>query len=153
MTAIAVTQTKGVQMDSDMEWWGYSALHGWVVLDRTVLCNAPGLKVPLEFVRASDMTVYMEPRDKWVPPHYRFATNYLKDLKADDAAAAAAELEVFKAVWPDTRGRLGVERKAAAVRIEAARLEAEQARKAGARKKKERTDQEPPAGGQAAEPT
>ncbi len=123
-------------MNSDMEWWGYSKVHGWVVLDRTVACNAPGIKVVLEFVRAKDGTVYDEQREKWVPPNYRFATNYLKDLKGDDATAAAAELDAFKAAWPEIQARIGGERQAAAAQAETRRIEHEKAQKAEAREKK-----------------
>ncbi len=129
-------------MNTEMEWWGYSTLHGWVVLDRSVACNVPGIRVPLEFVRARDMSVYTEPREKWVPPHYRFAPNYLGGLKGDEAVAAAAELEAFKALWPETQGKLEAERKAAHDRAEALRIEAEQSQKAKARSKKSATAEE-----------
>lgn len=123
-------------MNTEMEWWGYSTLHGWVVLDRSVACNAPGIKVTLEFVRARDGEAYDEPREKWETPHYRFAPNYLKELKGDDATTAAAELEAFKAAWPEIQAKIGSKRQEAAAREEERRIEREKAQKAEAREKK-----------------
>jgi hypothetical protein len=134
-------------MNTEMEWWGYSTTHGWVVLDRSIACNAPGIKVRLEFVRARDGLVYEELREKWDRPQYRFAPNYLKELKGDESTAAAAELEAFKAAWPEIQARIRAEREAAAAREEARRIEQEEAqkaeKKAGARKKKLPVVEEP----------
>ncbi len=118
------------------EWWGYSKGHGWVVLDRAVQCNAPGLKVALQFVRARDSSTYIEEREKWVPPEYRFAPNYLSGLKGDDVDQAKAELASFKSEWPQIQGRILRDSQETAERNEALRLEAEKKLKAETRKTK-----------------
>lgn len=119
-------------MDFDSEWWGYSKEHGWVVLDRRIPCNLPGARLPLEFVRSSDGNVYDEKREKWDRPHYQYAPNYLNDLKGDAAVAAAAELETFKAVWPEMQARVNQERSDTASRGERQRIERESAQDAEA---------------------
>ena len=42
------------QWDSDLQWWGYSREHGWVVLDRRIPCNMPGASMGLLFMRCRD---------------------------------------------------------------------------------------------------
>lgn len=123
-------------MDMNAEWWGYSKSRGWVVLDRTVHCNAPGLKVALQFVRASDASTYVEQRDKWVPPEYKFAPNYLKELKGDDVVKANEELAAFKLSWPQIREAILRDSQEVAERAEAQRVEDEKKQKAEARKAK-----------------
>ena len=123
-------------MDMSAEWWGYSKARGWVVLDRTVPCNAPGLKVALQFVRAADSSTYVEQRDKWVPPEYKFAPNYLKDLKGDDVARANEELAAFKSSWPKIRETILRDSQEVAERVAAQRVEDEKKQKADARKAK-----------------
>ena len=118
------------------EWWGYNKVHGWVVLDRSFPSNAPGLKVDLHFVRASDSATYVEKRENWNPPLYRFAPNYLKDMQAEDATKAAAELAAFKSIWPDIQGRIELEGKEIAERNKAQRIEEQKKLKAEARTKK-----------------
>ena len=127
--------TKG----NDMEWWGFSTQHGWVVLDRSIPSNAPGLRDDLLFFRFKDSTTFFEKREKWNPPLYRFAPNHIRDLAADEAAEATAELEAFKAQWPAAQEGLRREMRQAAERVEAARLDEEKKRKAAAREAKKQS--------------
>jgi len=83
-----------------MEWWGYSKERGWVVLDRSIASNAPGLKRNLLFFCCRDSTTFFEQHARWNPPLYRFAPNYIRDLTPDEAIAATGELKAFKAAWP-----------------------------------------------------
>jgi hypothetical protein len=118
---------------NEMEWWGYNSQHGWVVLDRSIPCNRPGIKDDLLFFRFRDGTTFTEIREKWNPPLYRFAPNYLRELKGTDAEEAAAELEAHKAAWPAAQQEMQRERRETAERIEAERLAEEKKRKAAER--------------------
>ena len=119
-----------------MEWWGFSTQHGWVVLDRSIPSNAPGLRDDLLFFRCKDSTTFVEKREKWNPPLYRFAPNYIRDLGSAAAAEASAELEALKAQWPAAQRELQREMREAAERAETARIEEEKKRKAAAREAK-----------------
>lgn len=119
-----------------MEWWGFSNQHGWVVLDRSIPSNAPGLRDDLLFFRFKDSTTFVEKREKWNPPLYHFAPNHIRDLGPAEAAEASAELEALKAQWPAAQRELQRERREAAERAEAARVEEEKKRKAAAREAK-----------------
>ena len=83
------------------QWWGYSKEHGWVVLDRSIPCNAPALAVDLLFLRCRDATTFSEKRERWIPPHSRFAPNYVRDLAPPDAQAATVEFANLKLRWPE----------------------------------------------------
>ncbi len=96
-----VSTVNGDGRSEPARWWGYSKEHGWVVLDRTVPCNAPSLKVDLLFLRCRDVTTFSEQRERWIPPAYRFAPNYLLGLAPPDSDAAAAELADLKDRWPE----------------------------------------------------
>lgn len=85
----------------DMQWWGYSKEHGWVVLDRRIPCNAPGLKADLLFLRCRDATMFGALRESWNPPLYRFAPNYIRELAPPASDEAAAELDALKSRWPE----------------------------------------------------
>jgi len=109
-----------------MQWWGYSKEHGWVVLDRSISANRPGVKGDLLFFRCRDSTTYLAKRATWEVPAYTFAKNYLRGLSPEDSAREAAELEAFESRWPEFELEIGRQQQEAAARAEAARLEAEQ---------------------------
>lgn len=119
-----------------MEWWGYSKEHGWVVLDRDIPSNAPGLKESLLFFRCRDSTTFIEKRKNWNPPSYKFAPNYLRDLGPELSVAAAAELEACKGLWPTFQEQVQREHREAEERAEAIRLEEAKQLKDAAREKK-----------------
>ena len=121
-----------------MEWWGYSKEHGWVVLDRSIPSNAPGLKESLQFFRWRDSTTFVDMRKNWNPPLYRFAPNYLRDLSSAASAEAAAELAEFKSAWPEAQRRMRQEQRETEERAEALRIAAEKEQKAAARDKKKK---------------
>jgi hypothetical protein len=123
-------------MESEMVWWGYSKEHGWVVLDRSIPGNGPGLKGDLVFLRCRDSTSYAEKRASWEPPLYRFAPNYISSLKAPASEEAAAEFEAFKALWPEFQLQIQREQREIEDRAEAARREEEQQHKLAVREKK-----------------
>lgn len=106
-----------------MEWWGYSEEHGWVVLDRSLTRNAPGLLEDLMFFRCRDATTFLENRKHWNPPAYRYAPKYVTELSQEAAAVAAAEFAAYQARWPEFQAQMQRELKEVADRIEAARLE------------------------------
>lgn len=120
----------------ELEWWGFSTQHGWVVLDRTIPSNAPGLRDDLLFFRCKDSTTFVEKREKWNPPLYHFAPNHIRDLGPAEAAEASTELEALKAQWPAAQRELQRELRETAERAEAARLEEEKKRKAAVREAK-----------------
>ncbi|MBI3917717.1 MAG: hypothetical protein HY322_12010 [Betaproteobacteria bacterium] len=119
-----------------MQWWGYSKEHGWVVLDRSIPRNVPGIKEDLLFLRCRDATTFIEKREKWTRPHYTYAPVYLKGLAPADAVEAAAELETFKALWPDFHREVQRVHQEAVDRIEALRIEEEKKAKQAARDRK-----------------
>jgi len=126
----------------DTEWWGFSREHGWVVLDRELASNRPGITNDLLFYRCRDSATYIEKRAKWNPPEYRFAPNYLRELMGQDALDANAMLEEFKALWPAARKEIERELREELERAEAARLEEEKRRKREEREAKARSKQE-----------
>lgn len=119
-----------------MEWWGFSTEHGWVVLDRSIPSNRPGIREDLLFFRCRDSMTFTEKREKWNPPLYKFAPNYLRELAAAEAADATAELEAFKSLWPEAQREMQRELRETEERAEAARSEEEKKRKAAAREMK-----------------
>jgi hypothetical protein len=118
------------------EWWGYNSVEGWVVLDRSIPCNRPAIKDALIFYRCSDWSTFTDAREKWNPPLYRFAPNYLRGLKQEEALQAAAELEAHQARWPEVQARLRREREEAEAQEKAARAEEERKRKRAERELK-----------------
>jgi len=119
-----------------MQWWGHSKEHGWVVLDRTLPTNAPGLKENLLFFRCRDSTTYVEKRKNWNPPLYSFAPNYIRDLPPPMSAEAAAALEGFQSLWPEYQRQIQQEHRETEERANAVRVESEKLEKAAAREKK-----------------
>ena len=117
-----------VPMAND-EWWGYNSIEGWVVLDRSIPCNRPGIKDDLMFYRCSDWTAFGDAREKWNPPLYRFAPRYLQGLSGEEAEKSAAELAEFQARWPEVRTEKHREREEAEAREKAERAEEERKRK------------------------
>lgn len=120
----------------DNEWWGYNSKEGWVVLDRNIPCNRPAIKDDLIFYRCSDWSAFTDAREKWNAPLYRFAPNYLRGLKPEEAPQAAAELEAYQARWPEVRERLKREREEAEARERSERAEEERKRKRAERELK-----------------
>jgi hypothetical protein len=112
-----------------MQWWGYSKEHGWVVLDRRIPCNAPGIKKDLLFLRCRDSIIFDVKRESWNPPLYRFAPNYLRDLASPASDEAAAELEAYKLQWPEFERELQREQRETEERADAIRLREEKAEK------------------------
>ena len=70
-----------------MYWWGYSEIHGWVVLDRTIPCNGPGLSGDLLFYRCDDLQTFSVPRHTWAEPNYFYFEKYLKGRTKDDTVS------------------------------------------------------------------
>lgn len=121
---------------NEMEWWGYHKEHGWVVLDRNVPCNAPGIKLDLLFLRCSDATVFDVKRETWNPPLFRFAPNYLSHLTPAAAEEATAEFEGVKARWPEFQAEIQRHCRELEERAEAIRVQEEKERKQAATEKK-----------------
>ena len=109
--------------ENEMEWWGYSKEHGWVVLDRSIPSNGPGLKGDLLFFRCRDATTYSEKRKSWTPPAYRFAQNYIRELASPGSAEAADRLASLKALWSDGQRQEQLEHRENEERAEALRVE------------------------------
>ena len=118
--------------ESDMQWWGYSKEHGWVVLDRRIPCNVPGIKKDLLFLRCRDSIIFDLKRESWNPPSYRFAPNHLRDLAPPASDEAAAELEAYKLQWPEFVREIQRECRETEEKAEAIRLRAEKAEKQAA---------------------
>lgn len=91
----------------DEQWWGYNKEHGWVVLDRSLNINKPGLKEQLFFLRCKDMTTFTAKRDTWKSPLYVYAPKHILSLVPELAADASAALDGFKARWPELQVEIG----------------------------------------------
>lgn len=120
----------------DMQWWGYSKEHGWVILDRRIPSNAPGLRVDLLFLRCRDATMFGAKRESWNPPLYRFAPNYIRELAPAASDEATAELEALKSRWPEFELEIQRVCREEAGRAESTRVEEEKARKEAAAERK-----------------
>ena len=134
-------QVSSVERDWQGEavpWWGYSKEHGWVVLDRTIPCNAPGIRVDLLFLRCRDVKTFSEKREHWIPPRYRFAPNYIRELGSSGADAAAVELAELKVRWPEFEREIQLVHRVEMERLEAARNKEEEARKRSAAEARKR---------------
>lgn len=83
------------------QWWGYSREHGWVVLDRTVPGNEPGVSAQLRFFRCKDGLVIPVARKDWKQPAFEFAPNYVKRLSKDEGESAAEMLSGLQARWEE----------------------------------------------------
>ena len=119
-----------------MQWWGYSKEHGWVVLDRRIPSNAPGLKTDLLFLRCRDAMIFGAKRESWTPPLYRFAPNYIRELAPPVSDEAAAELEGLKLRWPEFDRELQRECRETEERAEGVRLQGEKAERQAAAEKR-----------------
>ena len=129
----------------DTEWWGFSREHGWVVLDRELASNRPGITNDLLFYRCRDSATFIEKRAKWNPPEYRFAPNYLRELTGQDALDASSRLEEYKALWPAARKEIERELREELERAEAARVAEEKQRKREEREAKAQSKHGPKA--------
>jgi hypothetical protein len=123
----------------DMQWWGYSKEHGWVVLDRRVPTNVPTLKSDLLFLRCDDATTFYAKREKWNPPAYKFAPNHLRDLAPEALEEAAAEFEALKARWPEFEQEIQRVCREEDERVKAEQVKEEKARKDAVAEKKKQT--------------
>ncbi len=90
----------------DDQWWGFNKEHGWVVLDRSLEINKPGLKEQLFFLRCKDMTTFAAKRDTWNAPQYVYAPKYLSALGAEMSVDATAALDGYKARWPEIQAEI-----------------------------------------------
>jgi hypothetical protein len=113
-------------LSAQPQWWGYSKEHGWVVLDREVDCNGPGMRGDLLFLRCRDNKVFTLRREQWRLPAYQFAPNYVRSLTEDAAAEASSEVEALMARWPELRESLRAQYGA----MQAEQREAERAKRA-----------------------
>ena len=119
-----------------MQWWGYSKEHGWVVLDRRIPCNTPGLKVDLLFLRCRDVTTFSVKRETWNAPLYTWAPNHISGLAPPESVEAAAELEDLKARWPEFESEIQRVQRETEERAEAVRVQEEKDRKRAASEKR-----------------
>jgi len=97
----AANSVSDASITHDDQWWGYNKEHGWVVLDRSLDINKPGLKEHLFFLRCKDKTTFEARRDSWKAPLYVYAPKHLLALGPELAAEASAVLEGLKARWPE----------------------------------------------------
>ena len=115
-----------------MQWWGYNKEHGWVVLDRRIPCNVPGIKKDLLFLRCRDSNIFDVKRESWLPPLYKFAPNYLRSLTPPALDEATAELAAYQLQWPEFERELQRECRETEEREAAIRLREEKAEKQAA---------------------
>jgi hypothetical protein len=83
------------------QWWGFSKEHGWVVLDRELPCNTPGMRGDLMFFRCRDEKILLVKRELWKLPAFQFAPNHLRTLSEAKATEARAEYEDLQRRWPE----------------------------------------------------
>lgn len=78
-------------------WWGFSKEHGWVILDRSIAPNRPGVLEDLLFFKCSDGTLFSEARNRWDEPFYIYAPRYIELFNNDSAGKASTELKELQA--------------------------------------------------------
>ena len=112
-------------MSVTAQWWGFSKEHGWVIMDRDIPGNNPGLRGELMFYRCRDSNIFFVKRELWQLPAYQYAPNYVRAQTGEAAIEAAADLDALMARWPEFQ--LDIQRQHGAVveREEAARREME----------------------------
>ncbi len=119
-----------------MQWWGHSKEHGWVVLDRSLPTNRPGLKENLVFFRCRDSVTFVEKRKNWSPPLYHYAPNYLRDLSPEASTLAREEFQALCLLWPEYERKIQLEHGVTEEQVEAERLGSLKQKKAAAARKK-----------------
>jgi len=97
------------------DWWGYSKQHGWVVLDRSLSSNQPGLKGELIFFSWRDLTNINIERKKWQAPFIVHAPNYTAQFTSGEIVE---ELESLKARWPEIKEKATREAKESLLALE-----------------------------------
>jgi hypothetical protein len=90
----------------DPPWWGYSKLHGWVVLDRTIPANKSGLIMDFLFCRCHDSVTFIDKRSNWAAPRYIYASTYISSLPPVESEAATVEFNRIKALWPEFQAEI-----------------------------------------------
>lgn len=123
-----------------MEWWGHHKEHGWVVLDRSIPCNAPGIKADLQFLRCRDAKILAVKREHWNPPLFQFAANYIRQLPPAAAAEAAAEFGDLQDRWPEFQWEIRRHWQEAEERAEAGCVQEKAARRQAASDKQPRLE-------------
>jgi hypothetical protein len=123
------------------QWWGYNKEQGWVIMDRDLPCNVPGMRGELLFFRCRDAEIFYLKRELWRSPAWEYAPNYVRSLSGDAATDAEAELAELTHRWPQFQQNLHNQYNAIVEREEAERREAEkrQKREAAEQKKKKAT--------------
>ena len=80
----------------EIEWWGFSSEHGWVLLDRNKPNNRPGKKGNYTFLRCRDWVEYEENYKNWQAPHYIFSKQYFINLTGSKASEEKRILQKLK---------------------------------------------------------
>jgi hypothetical protein len=81
------------------EWWGYSSIHGWVVLDRKL--SQQYLPAGLQerewlFFKCEDSTYFKVKDQHWRPPEYVAERSYIASLTKEVRENAAEKLGIVK---------------------------------------------------------
>jgi hypothetical protein len=120
------------------EWWGYSEVHGWVVLDWGV----PGNRTDRTrtFIRCRDWKTITIPFSEWGRPLFVWANAYINSI--EDETRRAAELGVLNVLR--ARARPFLDEAARVRRADAERIRQETASKAAAEPERAKPDTEQP---------
>jgi hypothetical protein len=116
-------------MSVTAQWWGFSKEHGWVIMDRDIPCNLPGLRGELMFYRCRDSSIFFVKRELWMLPAYQYAPNYVRAQTGEAATEAAADLDALMARWPEFQLDIQRQHRAIVEREEAERREVEKRQK------------------------
>jgi len=123
------------------EWWGFNKEHGWVIMDRDLPCNVPGLRGELLFFRCRDSKIFFIKRELWKLPAYQFAPNFVLERTGAAAEEARAELDELMQRWPEFKAEIHRQHQEIMDREAEARREEEQLqKKATAEVKKQQRD-------------
>ena len=121
------------------QWWGFSKEHGWVIMDREIPGNHPGVRAELMFFRCRDSKVFFLKRENWTSPAYQYAPNFVRAQTGDMATETAAQLDALVARWPEFQVDIRRQHQEIADQQEAeSREEAKRAKKEAAELKKQR---------------
>ena len=88
-------------MTISAQWWGFSTEHGWVIMDRDIPGNAPGMRGDLLFFRCRDGKIFFLKREQWRRPAYQYAPNHVSTQSATGTVDTGAELGALMERWPE----------------------------------------------------
>lgn len=87
-------------------WWGYSKIHGFIVLDRSVTINKPGFPGDRIFIRCKDTEFIKIDLSDLKPPNFIHAPNFFKTLHASEKKDFEIEFTSYINRWDEYKAKI-----------------------------------------------